>query len=83
MNHADLSRSAQFLLIGLLAVACLVLVTRAMIFFRRERAGVRPMYPIDLEYRAMPGPGIFSAADWPRTNPAVGVLSFYRPIDAN
>jgi hypothetical protein len=45
MHHADLSPSAHFLLIGLLAVACSALVTRAMIFFHREKAGVRPIYP--------------------------------------
>lgn len=45
MHHADSSPSIQFLLIGLLAVACLVLVTRALIFFHREKTGVRPIYP--------------------------------------
>lgn len=45
MNHAALSPAAQFLVIGLLAVACIALVTRATIFFRREKAGVRPIYP--------------------------------------
>jgi hypothetical protein len=43
--HADSSSSAQFLLIGLLAVACSALVTRAVIFFHREKAGTRPIYP--------------------------------------
>jgi hypothetical protein len=45
MHHVDSSPSAQFLIIGLLAVACLALVTRAMIFFYREKTGVRPVYP--------------------------------------
>src|SRR6185437_7748346 len=37
----------------------------------------------DLECCAMSGSRIFSAADWPRINPALGLLSFNRPIDAN
>jgi hypothetical protein len=45
MHHANLSLSAQFALIGLLAVACSALVTRAMIFFHREKAGGRSIYP--------------------------------------
>jgi hypothetical protein len=45
MHYADLSPSGQFLLIGLLAIASLALVTRAMIFFHREKAGTRPIYP--------------------------------------
>lgn len=45
MHHANLSPSAQFALIGLLAVACSALVTRATIFFHREKAGIRSIYP--------------------------------------
>jgi hypothetical protein len=46
MQNVDLSQpSAQLLLIGLLAVACSILVRRAMIFFRRKKAEVRPIYP--------------------------------------
>lgn len=45
MHHADLSPSGQFLLIVFLAVACIAFVTRAMIFFRREKAGALPIYP--------------------------------------
>jgi hypothetical protein len=45
MQHADLSPSTQFLLVSLLAVAGAVLFTRAIVFFRREYAGIRPIYP--------------------------------------
>jgi hypothetical protein len=45
MHHVDSSPSAQFLLIALLALACSVLVARAMIFFHREQTGVPPIYP--------------------------------------
>jgi len=45
MPHADLSLSTQFLLVGLLAVALAAFLTRAMVFFHREKAGVRPIFP--------------------------------------
>jgi hypothetical protein len=45
MQNADLSPSAQFLLIGLLAVACSALLARAMIFFHRGKAGAPAVYP--------------------------------------
>src|SRR5258706_178718 len=46
MRYADLSPFTQLLLIGLLAVVLAAFFTRAIIFFRRENAGVRPLYPI-------------------------------------
>ena len=39
------SPSTQFVLIGLLAVALAALLARAMAFFHRKKAGVRPIYP--------------------------------------
>jgi hypothetical protein len=45
MRYADLSPSTQLLLIGLLAVASASLFTRAIVFFYREKVGVRPIYP--------------------------------------
>jgi hypothetical protein len=45
MHHADLSPSAQFLLIGLLVVVFGAFLTRAIVFSRREYAKVRPIYP--------------------------------------
>jgi hypothetical protein len=39
------SPSTQFVLIGLLAVALAAFLTRAMAFFHRKKAGVRPIYP--------------------------------------
>jgi hypothetical protein len=48
MQHADLSPSTQFLLVGFLAVAGAALLTRSIFFFRREYAGIiRPIYPSD------------------------------------
>ena len=41
----DPSPFTQFLLIGLLAVAFGALLTRAIVFFHREKAGVQPIYP--------------------------------------
>src|ERR1039457_6232879 len=45
MRYADLSPSTQLLLMGLVAVASAALFTRAIVFFHREKAGVRPIYP--------------------------------------
>src|SRR5260370_12441226 len=46
MPYADpLNPSAQFLMIGLLIVAFGAFLTRAVLFARREYAGIRPVYP--------------------------------------
>ena len=46
MQNLDLShRSAQLLLIGLLAVVCSALLTRTMILFHREKGELQPIYP--------------------------------------
>jgi hypothetical protein len=45
MYGAELSPSGHFLLIGLLAITCSALLTRAIIFFRCQMAGTRPIYP--------------------------------------
>ena len=46
MPYADhLSPSAQFLMIGLLVVAFGAFLARAILFARREYAGIRPVYP--------------------------------------
>jgi hypothetical protein len=45
IRELDPSPSAQYLLIGLLAVAFATLLTRAMIFYHREKARIRPIYP--------------------------------------
>ncbi len=45
MEYADLSPSTQFLLAGLLAVTGAALLTRAIVFFRQEYTGIRPIYP--------------------------------------
>ena len=42
---ADVRPSTQLILIGLLAVSLAALLTRAMVFFYREKAGVRSIYP--------------------------------------
>ena len=46
IHQADFGLSARFLLIGLITISCSALVTRAMIFFHREKAGTRPIYPV-------------------------------------
>ena len=45
MRYADLSPSTQLLLVALVAVASAALFTRALVFFYREKAGMRPVYP--------------------------------------
>lgn len=45
MRYADLSPSTQLLLVSLVAVASTALFTRAIVFFYREKAGIRPVYP--------------------------------------
>ena len=45
MQYADLNPSTQFLLVGLLALAGVGLLTRAIVFVRREYAGIPPIYP--------------------------------------
>jgi hypothetical protein len=45
MHFADLSLSSQVLAYGLLAAAMVAFLTRAVIFFRRENAGLQPLYP--------------------------------------
>lgn len=45
MRYADLSPSTQLLLVSLVAVASTALFTRAIVFFHREKAGIRPVYP--------------------------------------
>jgi hypothetical protein len=45
MRHPDLSLSTQLVLIGALAVVLVGFLTRAAVFFRREKAGLRPLYP--------------------------------------
>ena len=45
MYDAELSPSGEFMLIGLVAITCSALLTRAMIFFHREIAGTHPTYP--------------------------------------
>jgi len=45
MLHLELSLSNRVQLIGLLAVALVALLTRAMIFIHREKASIQPIYP--------------------------------------
>src|SRR5438874_10858974 len=45
MRFADLSPSMQGFAYGLLAAVMAAFLTRAVIFFRREYAGLRPLYP--------------------------------------
>jgi hypothetical protein len=45
MRYADLSPSTQVLLVGLLAAALAVILTRVAALLRGERAGIRPHYP--------------------------------------
>jgi hypothetical protein len=46
MHLKDFSSSEiQFIAIGLLSIAFLTLVTRAIIFFQREKTGAYPVYP--------------------------------------
>jgi hypothetical protein len=41
----DLSSQTELLLIGVLAVVWMAFFTRTVVFFRREKAGVHPLYP--------------------------------------
>ena len=45
MRYADLSPSTQLLLVALVAVTSAALFTRAIVFFYREKVGMRPIYP--------------------------------------
>ena len=45
MRHADLSPFTQFLLMGVLTIALMAVLGRAILFIRREYKGVRPSYP--------------------------------------
>ncbi|MGY4506358.1 hypothetical protein ACVWYH_010315 [Bradyrhizobium sp. GM24.11] len=45
MHYSDLDLSTQFSLISLIVVAWAGFLMRTVIFFRDERAGVRPLYP--------------------------------------
>jgi hypothetical protein len=45
MHYSDLHLSTQLGLIGLVLVLWAGLLMRALIYFRRESAGIRPLYP--------------------------------------
>jgi hypothetical protein len=45
MRYADLSPSTQLFLMGALVAVLASLLTRAVVFFRREKEGLRPLYP--------------------------------------
>jgi hypothetical protein len=45
MRYADLSLSTQVILVILLVAAAAAVLTRGLIFFRREYSGIRPLYP--------------------------------------
>ena len=45
MRYAELDPSTQSMLAGLVVVIWAAFLTRAVVFFRRERAGIRPLYP--------------------------------------
>lgn len=45
MRYADLSPSTQVLLVGLLAAALALIVTRVAVLLCRKKAGIRPHYP--------------------------------------
>ena len=45
MYDAELSPPGQLVLIGLVTITCSALLMRAIIFFHREIAGTRPIYP--------------------------------------
>jgi hypothetical protein len=45
MRYADLSSSKQILLVSIIIFVCGALLTRVIIFMRRERAGIKILYP--------------------------------------
>jgi hypothetical protein len=45
MHYSDLHLSTQFGLIGLVLVLWTGLLMKALVYFRRESAGIRPLYP--------------------------------------
>ncbi len=45
MRYADLNLSNELILVSLVVVVWAALLMRAAVFFRLERAGIRPLYP--------------------------------------
>ena len=83
MRYADLSPSTQLLLVALVAVSSATLFTRALVFFYREKVGMRPIYPSAWSAAQCRALESFRLAGWPYTDPVLGVLPFYRTITAD
>ena len=83
MRYADLSLSTQLILIALLVAAAAAVLTRSLIFLRREWSGGQPFYSGQLDRSATSVARKFSVAGRPCFDVTLGRFSVSRAFNAD